>query len=1486
MAIGPFAPPVSQWFETTLGQPTPVQAEAWVKIKAGGSVLLIAPTGSGKTLAAFLAGLDRLMFEPKPVTSGVRLLYVSPLKALAVDVERNLRVPLLGIEQMARDAGVAVQVPSIAVRSGDTPAVERARFRRHPSDILITTPESLYLLLASDASRHLVSVETVILDEVHSVLASKRGAHLALSLERLQALRPGRPLQRIGLSATVNPVEQAQTWLGGFDVDAALKVQSRPVDVVNAARPPRLELCVEMPVQELPRSALPADQKSIWPAIHRPLLELVRQHRSTLIFVNNRGLAERMSADLNELCGEPLVLAHHGAIARERRMQIEEDLKRGRLRGLVATSTLELGIDMGAIDLVVQIESPPSVASGLQRIGRAGHAVGGVSKGIVFPKFRGDLLAAAAAVQEMRRGRVEALHFPRNPLDVLAQQAVAIVSMGAIDKKELLRIVRGAGPFGQLSDASFDSVIDMLSGRYPSDAFAELRPRLNWDRATGILTPRKGARRLAIVNGGTIADRGLYGVFLAGETGARSRRVGELDEEMVFESRTGDVFLLGASSWRIEDITHDRVLVSPAPGEPGRMPFWHGDRPGRPLSLGKAIGQLARELDESPDEQAIEQLAARGLAPKAAQNLVRYLREQREAVGQVPSDRQIIVESFLDELGDFRVCVLSPFGSRVHAPWAIAAMQLQRTRLDAEAQAVWFDDGIVFRFGRAKTPTLSLLLPEELELDDLLQNGLASTPLFSSHFRESAARALLLPRRTPGRRMPLWAQRRRGADLMRATAEFPDFPIMLEAMRECLSDVFDLGGLREVLGAIARGEIRTSMVETASPSPFSATLLFSYAGNFIYAGDAPLAERRAQALTVNQSQLRELLGEVELRHLLDPEAIAEVEQEVRRRTWILRGPDDVHDLLLTVGELGESELTHWNADSADPNHTLAWLRQLEQQRRVLRVRLNGMAADRSEPSNETGSRRAAGTEVVIAAEDARRYRELAEFALPPGFPTEFMEPARDALGDLVARFARTHGPFRAASVTHAYPLSERAVVDKLRELERKARVTSGYFLPGGSGLEWCDVEVLRRIKQRSLARLRARVQPVKPEVYARFLIEWQGATQPRRGVDVLPSVLEQLQGTPLVASVLEKEILPARVHDYRAGELDSLILSGEFIWLGLEPLGQSDGRIAIYPRDGFAALATEREPAPGELTEAVRRQLRERGASFFEELLGGTGAFGPELLDALWLLVWSGEVTNDSLAPLRARLFSAHAPQRRRPERFGARRQRLPGSEGRWSLVERLRIGNSVTPTERLMAMARTLLARYGVLPSEALVQEPFASFSEVYPVLKELEQVGKVRRGFFVQGLAATQFAEPGADDRLRILRDSSAAATALVLAATDPANPYGSVLPWPEGAMRPQRAAAARVIIHDGRLLAYLSRTGNALQTFVPEDEEGRAAVEPVIAAALKQLVDNLSQRSLELKEIDGIRARDARLGSALLQAGFTATSDGYFYVRGSKG
>ncbi|HYO94087.1 MAG TPA: DEAD/DEAH box helicase, partial [Polyangiaceae bacterium] len=907
-----FARPVAEWFQSALGAPTPVQSKGWAPLSDGRSALLLAPTGSGKTLAAFLAGLNRLMFAPTAAAAspGVRLLYVSPLKALAVDVERNLRAPLAGIAATAERLGVPVHVPSLAIRSGDTPAAERARFRRHPAEILITTPESLYLLLTSQAAEHLVAVETVIVDEIHALLGTKRGAHLALSLERLERLRLSQPpLQRVGLSATVRPVEEAALFLGGGVVDAQGTFRPREVVVVNAAQAPKLRVRIEVPVEDMARIGEPGADRSIWPALHGPLVELIRQHRSTLLFVNSRRLAERLSAALNELAGEPLVLAHHGSLAHDRRRHIEDALKLGQLRALVATSSLELGIDMGAIDLVIQIEAPPSIAAGLQRIGRAGHSVGGLSEGIIFPKFRGDLLACAATAGKMLLGAVEAQSFPRNPLDVLAQQIVAMASEVPLPEEELYACVRSAAPFQGLPREAFDAVLDLLSGRFPSEEFAELKPRLVWDRIGRTITARQGARRIAIINGGTIPDRGLFGVFLAGAPGGKSVRVGELDEEMVFESRAGDIFLLGASSWRIEDITHDRVLVTPAAGQPGKMPFWRGDRPGRPLELGRAVGALARELTSLPDAEARGRLAQNGLEERAANNLLTYLREQQEAVGEVPSDRHIVVETFLDELGDTRVCVLSPFGARVHAPWALAAMEIQRETLGIESEAVWSDDGIVFRFPEAvRLDDLGLLLPDLETLDDVLVRSLSKSSLFAARFRENAARALLLPRKRPGQRAPLWAQRRRAADLLLAASRYPEFPILLETYRECLRDVFDVPGLKDVLSLLQRREVRLARVESKVPSPFAAALLFSYVGNFIYEGDAPLAERRAHALTIDPAQLRALLGEAELRSLLDPLAIAEVEHEVGRWARRIDHPDGVHDLLLALGDVKQSEI--------------------------------------------------------------------------------------------------------------------------------------------------------------------------------------------------------------------------------------------------------------------------------------------------------------------------------------------------------------------------------------------------------------------------------------------------------------------------------------------------------------------------------------------------------------------------------------------------
>ena len=916
MSLEGFSPAVRAWFESTFETPTAAQAQGWPAIAGGRHSLILAPTGSGKTLAAFLWALDRVMTDPPPPTDQrCRVLYISPLRALAVDIEKNLRTPLTGIGLAAERLGEHVHEPRVAMRTGDTSASERRRIQSRPPDVLITTPESLYLMLTSQAREILRSVRWVIVDEIHAMAGSKRGAHLALSLERLEELAH-EPPQRIGLSATQRPLEEIARFLGGQTSSGP-----RPVTIVDAGLRKPMEVEVVVPVedmadlsgisetpQRMPAMLGPATpgtappQASIWPAIHPQVLELIRAHRSTIVFVNARRLAERLAARLNELAGEELARAHHGSIAREQRLQIEDQLKRGTLKAIVATSSLELGIDMGAVDLVIQVESPGSVARGLQRIGRAGHQVGEPSRGKVFPKFRGDLLEATVVVQRMLQGAIEETHYPRNPLDVVAQQIVAMCAMDEWTVADLGRVLRQAANFEELSDELLRNVLDLLAGRYPSDEFAELRPRIVWDRRTDTLRGREGSGRLAIASGGTIPDRGLFGVFTVD-----GRRVGELDEEMVYESRRGEVFMLGASSWRIEDITLDRVVVSPAPGEPGKMPFWHGDKPGRPLELGRAIGVATRELSSSEHGVAVRRLRTEfGLDELAAENLTVYLEDQHEATGAVPDDRTIVVERFPDEIGDWRVCLLSPFGERVHAPWAMAIEGRLAERYGLDVQVLWSDDGIAIRLPESeeRIPVEDLLFDPD-EIEELVVARLPGTALFTTMFREAAARALLLPRRTPGRRTPLWQQRQRGADLLEVASRHATFPILLEATREVLRDVFDVPGLKEVLGDVRARRIHVVPVDTTRSSPFAQSLLFRWVSVYMYEADAPMAERRATALSLDRELLRELLGAEDLRELIDPIALAELELELQhlaegRRA---RNADDVHDLLRRLGDL-------------------------------------------------------------------------------------------------------------------------------------------------------------------------------------------------------------------------------------------------------------------------------------------------------------------------------------------------------------------------------------------------------------------------------------------------------------------------------------------------------------------------------------------------------------------------------------------------------
>jgi ATP-dependent helicase Lhr and Lhr-like helicase len=1553
-ALALFHPITAKWFRAVFEAPTAPQVEGWPAIARSESTLILAPTGTGKTLAAFLWCLDRLMLRTAPdAVEGCRVVYISPLKALAADVERNLRSPLVGIANMAKREGVEVRMPEISVRTGDTSQKERARFRKHPGDILITTPESLYLLLTSEAGEGLRSVETVIVDEIHALVPSKRGAHMALSLERLEALT-GRRLQRIGLSATQRPLEEVARFLGGADANDYVTVKDtkatrleeveaeassvlmevagkgdeksegelgaakfRPVTVVNAGARKLLELKVEVPVEDMAKLGVieeqpsgPASQgpkrTSIWQSIHPRLLEIIRERTSTLIFVNARRVAERLAGALNELAGEPIARAHHGSLAAAQRTEIEELLKAGKIKALVATSSLELGIDMGAIDLVIQIEAPPSVASGMQRIGRAGHQVGAPSHGIIFPKYRADLIACAAVTRAMHEGHVESTRYLRNPLDVLAQQIVAVIAHPPLSVAErehgvkrgvedegpgisheaLFALVRGAAPFAGLSKSVFDGVLDMLAGRYPSDEFAELRPRITWDRTRDWITPRQGVKRIAILNGGTIPDRGTYGVFLAGER-AKPVRVGELDEEMVFESRVGETFLLGASAWRIDEITRDRVLVTPAPGEAGKMPFWHGDQAGRPLEFGRRIGALVRELRESPRNVAIARLTTEhDLDPLAAENVLRYLVDQELATVVVPDDRNVVIERVRDELGDWRVCVLTPFGSRVHAPWAMAATAKLRATLGYDVETMWSEDGFVLRFAETdEPPAIEAIVLEPEEAAELVLRQLGSTALFAAKFRESAARALLLPRRRAEGRTPLWQQRKRAYDLLSVASQYASFPIVLEAYRECLRDVFDMPALMETLRGIGSRSLRVHTVDSRTPSPFASALLFSYVANYIYDGDAPLAERRAQALSIDQDQLRELMGDADLRELLDVNAIEETEEQLQcvADTYRARNMDGVHDLLLRLGDLTRAEL-RMRCVTDEVTDTIA---KLARARRVLEVQV-------------------AGEKRWIAVEDAARYRDALGVPLPPGVPAAFLEEAPHAMVDLVRRFARTHGPFTTLEAATRFDLPAENVEAGLQGLVQSGRVVEGGFRPGGVHREWCDAEVLRSIRRRSLARLRKEVEPVEQRTLARLFTRWQGVVQPRRGLDALLDVIENLQGAPLPASILETEILPARLAGYKPSDLDTLIAAGEVVWVGMDPIGERDGRIGLYLAEKLSALwpvgrgpsaegSGMSEPRPTvEREEAILGYLRVRGASFFQDLHDGVGGGYPgETLEALWYLVWKGLLTNDGMAALRA-YCEKPATSSRKPARrvnqvavFRSRRTTPPTAQGRWALNSAAFVeGRSAT--EWSHAIALQLLTRYGVVFRETAHAENLpGGFSAIYDVMKALEESGKVRRGYFAADLGATQFAMPAAVDLLRSLRVSQQGERRemLQLAATDPANPYGALMRWPAAADEGSsltRSVGARVILCDGALVAYLRRGNSNVQAFLPEEEPQRSQVARSLAEFLVGRVhddeDASGRGGMLIATINGVNVAEHWMARFLLDAGFAAGAMGF--------
>ncbi len=1627
-ALEPFTEPTRRWFQASFGQPTAAQAGAWNAVAQGKNALVVAPTGSGKTLSAFLWSIDQLFAAP---TQGTSVLYISPLKALGVDIERNLRSPLVGIAHTARRLpaeGAATEPAEITVgvRTGDSTPKERRDLVRKPPQILITTPESLYLMLTSQARSTLAGIKTVIIDEVHALAGTKRGAHLAVSLERLNNLLET-PAQRIGLSATVEPREEVARFLGG----------SAAVEIVAPKSEKKWDITVSVPVEDLaspstappqgatpfptapgsqkngsedstedgepkvlaevladfaPDEALLSDQPlqpSIWPHVEHRIVDLVTENRSTIVFVNSRRLAEKLTGRINEIWSErqppasqdatdddaaaashgddakagepdPLARSHHGSVSKEQRKLTEEALKSGRLRCVVATSSLELGIDMGAVDLVIQVEAPFAVSAGLQRIGRAGHQVGEVSVGWFFPKHRGDLVSTAIVVERMLAGQIEALHIPRNPLDILAQQTVAASAMETLDVETWFETLRRSAPFATLPRSAYEATLDLLAGKYPSDRFAELRPRIIWDRDAGTVTGRPGAQRIAVTSGGTIPDRGLFGVYLAGgeDSGsARSggRRVGELDEEMVYESRIGDVFALGATSWKIEEITFDRVLVSPAFGQPASLPFWRGDGFGRPAELGRALGRFTREVHAGAPEETAERLTSLGMDTWAQENLLRYFTEQQEAAGVLPSDTTLVVEQTRDELGDWRIVLLSPYGLQVHAPWALAVGERLHDRFGLDGSAMASDDGIVLRVPMMDEdpPGAELFVFDPDELEDLVTAQVSSSALFSGRFREAAARALLLPKQNPGQRTPLWQQRQRSSQLLEVASGYPDFPVIMEAMREVLQDVYDMPALLELLRSISARKLKIVETTTPKPSPFAQSILFGYIAQFLYEGDSPLAERRAAALSVDPALLGELLGRVELREFLDAAIIAESEAYAQRLTPSrhVRGQEGVADLLRLLGPLSAEQLAA-RLEEGEPAQEHA--EALVSSQRAFKVmwRTGTSPAPGATGAAGTSAACAAGTsaacadhveERYAAIEDASRLRDGLGTPIPVGIPYAFLDPVEDPLGDLVGRYARTHGPFLVEEAAGELGLSRAVVADTLTRLVREHRVVEGLFRPdrelpvdARSGtVEYCDAEMLRRIRRRSLAALRAQVEPVPGAAYGQFLLEWQGISAARgkgsssSGTAALAESLAQLSGAAAPASAWESFILPARVPDYRPAMLDELLAAGEFLAVGKGALSGHDGWLAFYPREDAAVLLNNLPGAsagasgtedftPTPLQEAILEVLTRGGAWFIEAL---HDQLDPRLTvsrettkNALWELFWAGRVTPDSFSALRRFMSTGTTAHKKQPAparpRHTSRRMALrqaaeshrsrvgaasggfsgAGAGGRWQLVP----SASAEPTLAAHTRAEILLDRYGVVTRGSVMSEQQSGlgtaskggFAAVYKVLSAAEDSGQIRRGYFIEQLGAAQFTSSATIDQLRWIAERLEDAAektgegkrqdaAVVLAATDPANPYGAALDWPElesSTHRPGRKAGAVVVLYRGDLALYMERGGRTMLLFT-EDE----AVMDLIARALVPALRSAKTGRIAVERVNGERILTHPLGQLLRDAGFNSSPSG---------
>lgn len=1415
-----FHPAVFRWFSKTFHQPTPPQEMAWPVIARGEDVLLLAPTGWGKTLAAFLYALDWLIRqgvegEPPP---GVAILYLSPLKALNNDIHHNLEAPLQGIREAADELNLSLPPLTRGLRTGDTSPSKRQSMLRHPPQILMTTPESLFLMLSSKAHEMLKQVKFVIVDEIHTLFPNKRGAHLALSLARLAYLVSS-PIQRIGLSATLAPLDQVAAFLRGTGPGVS------PVQILDAGNRKELDLKIRLSVEDL--ASLP--EKTIWPSIYRLLLQLIQEVRTTLVFVNSRRLAERITVNLNHLAKKTVARTHHGSISREVRLEVEGLLRKGQLPCIVATSSLELGIDIGFIEQVIQVESPGEVARGLQRVGRAGHTLHQKSTGYLIPKSRTDLLESAVIFREMKKGRIEEVSSPQNPLDVLAQHLVAMTATRCWQLEEIYRLITWAYPFATLSRNDLEGVLAMLSGQYETRGYLDLKPRLFWDRKNNQVRSDPYGKRLAYTGGGTIPDRGYYRVQLG--TGGPS--LGELDEEFVYERRIGDTFLLGTSSWQIAEIKEDVVIVRPSQSGEGLVPFWRAEQKSRSFLLGRRVGEFLEECEGffQGEKRGCPILWLKeecSLEEKGALALYRFLEDGRKALGALPTHRHLVVEEFFQGEGERRILLHSPYGSRFHLLLSLLFREEFKRELGFSVEALPSDDGLLFRFP-AEAPFPGFPWGVVLDhLEEKVAQQVSSTALFGMTFRHCAQRSLVLPKGDFSRRQALWLSRLKAKNLLDGVKKIPDFPLIKETYREILSDFFPLEEAQRVFQDIQAGEIICSHVERKVPSPFAVSHLFNFTAGFLYGDDTPLASESSD-FGFTSKALKDLGGR-SLPVPLNEKVIESVVQRIQGLSFKRVTPEKVLHFLYRRGDVLLPELsTLFPGREEELENILSLLQEEGEVVSLLQGTKNFLMVPSRLP-------------LYLGALPGSQVR--GEHPLPL--------PYREAFSQLIAQYARTHGPFTTQELVKRYNLPSHQVKKELSLLKEEGILEQGSFLPGEEEV-WCNRDLFQEIWQRSRGVRRRSIQPQTQKEYSKFLATWHGVG----GGEDLATVLHRLQGLFLPAHLWEGVILPSRILTYSPHDLDSLLLSGQFSWQ-IQGTESSFGLVftPVFPllpglfQDFLGKYIRSLPSVKKHLSWEARRVqdcLTEKGALTFPQLLMELSFPTPTLWQSLQELLFSGYITNDTLGPVRYLLQTS--PKSRRGSK-GVLSSSVMATMGRWSLV-------TPSQTEDVILQVWALLSRYGIL-SPVTVKKAGESWGEISPILYQLEMVDILRQGYLVEGLGGMQFARPEVLSLLQQKRPQSSFCQ--VFSQEDPANP----LPL----FAKQKGAWDWQVLKGGEPLLWARGRELSIGTC---EQIAPQLLQSAIQALIETLRPLYAGEKILVKEFQGVQAILTPLGKILTDLGF---------------